>query len=119
MSDQVRFRCLHCKRELPDGQQPCPFCCETGREIIGGNEDRVGIQERQTRVISTEEYNFPWLLAAIAVTVSSPFITAYLNQQIGIIVGVASGVLAFWLGTKAYILVKQISSESLTVQGAY
>jgi hypothetical protein len=105
------YKCSTCKKELKQGEQPCPYCGHIGRDISVVVNETIGITENLVTATDTKEYNFPWLLATIAVTISSPVITAYLDQQIGIIVGIASGGLAFWLGTRAYMQIKRITQS--------
>lgn len=107
---QVRFRCSHCKRDLPaDGPQPCPFCGKTGRDIITLNTETLNIrEEKPIAVVETLKRNYPWFLATVIVTMAAPFITAFLNPIVGIAVGLGFGYASFRLGKKAYILIKRI-----------
>jgi hypothetical protein len=45
---QVRFRCSNpnCRRDLPAGEQPCPFCGNIGREIIAYEKQISGYYRR-------------------------------------------------------------------------
>jgi hypothetical protein len=85
-SNRVRYKCSHCKRELPpDGPHPCPFCGKTGRDIIAVNTDTLKITEVQPTAILERVYRrYPALLVSIAITVIVPIITLllHLDEQI-------------------------------------
>lgn len=58
--------------------------------------------------METERRNYPWFIATVAVTMSAPFMTAFLDPIVGIIVGLAFGYASLRLGKKALHLIKRI-----------
>lgn len=110
---QVRFRCSNpnCRRDLPAGEQPCPFCGNIGREIIAqAPTERISIRETNIAVLQTLERNLRYLLASIAVTVVAPIIIPqfHLNEPIPAIISIIAGLVAFILGIYGVVLVKRI-----------
>ena len=108
---QVRFRCSHCKRDLPSGEQPCPFCGQIGRDIIAqAPTERISIGETNIAVLSTLERNLRFLLGSIAVTLLAPIIIPqfHLNKPIRAIISILAGLVAFILGVYGVIQVKWI-----------
>ena len=103
---QVRFRCRNCGRDL----QPCPFCGQTGRQIIPTVNERVNVRENRIAVLSRLERNYRYLLGSLGVTILAPIVTPLfgLNEPIPTIIGVIAGLVAFLLGVYGIRLVKEI-----------
>ena len=101
----------NCRRDLPPGEQPCPFCGNIGREIIAqAPTERISIRETNIAVLQTLERNLRYLLASIAVTVVAPIIIPqfHLNEPIPAIISIIAGLVAFILGIYGVVLVKRI-----------
>lgn len=39
------YKCSKCKKELKEGEQPCPYCGHTGREIVMSVTENLSISE--------------------------------------------------------------------------
>ncbi len=100
------YKCSKCKKELKDGEQPCPYCGHIGRDITEVINETMNISENVVTATEKLKRDYRWLVATIIVTIASPFIPAFLDRILGIIIGLAFGIAAIWLGKKAFVLVK-------------
>jgi hypothetical protein len=106
---EIRYRCKGCKRILNGpNEKPCSKCGSSLREIITVKNETVRIKEKLRREMETEKRNYHGFILTLIVTISAPFITAYLDRTTGIIVGISFGLLSFRLGKRAYTIIRRI-----------
>jgi CRISPR/Cas system-associated protein Cas10 (large subunit of type III CRISPR-Cas system) len=106
---EIGYMCKGCGRVLSGpNEKPCSNCGSPLREIIAVKNERVSIKEKLRREMETEKRNYRWFILTLIVTISAPFITAYLDRITGIIVGIGFGLLSFRLGKRAYTIIRRI-----------
>lgn len=99
-----KAECINCGHILsPQHSGPCPECGEEGKKI-GFTINRTLHFKRSLSWETRKEYyekHKGALGVVIAITVASPFLGLVLVGPIGVVVGLAVGGLAYYLGPKA------------------
>jgi predicted RNA-binding Zn-ribbon protein involved in translation (DUF1610 family) len=104
--------CAHCGAELsPSHVGPCPSCGKEGKNINVSIKETIKITSSLHWETRREYYqkHKGATAAVIAITVISPFIGLALVGPLGIIVGLALGSIAYYLGPKAATKIIEIT----------
>ncbi len=112
-NSHVRFRCKNCGRMLRADERPCSNCGSDLREIIPIVTERVSINERRSAILRRAEIHLYFLLATIAVMIGVPvyfffFVTDRSADWLSTVISVGAGFLAFYLGYRALVKVKEV-----------
>lgn len=106
-----KVECIHCGAVLPDEHaSPCPECGQKGRKISVNITENVYETDRLAWEMRREFYEKkPLALAAvIGITFSAPFLGLVLVGWVGVIIGLALGAAAYWIGPFAITKVREI-----------
>ena len=106
-----QLSCSHCNEPLPDRHVgECPKCGKKGRTIALGTaiERDVALPISWMSVKEFYEKNNKAHAAVIFITILSPFIGLFLAGWLGVFVGGITGAIAYFLGPKAVIKVREI-----------
>lgn len=106
-----KVECIHCGAVLLDGHtSPCPECGKKGRNISIDIAGEINVAGHLTWENRREFYEKkPLALAAVlAITFGAPFLGLVLVGWIGVVVGLALGAAAYWIGPFAVTKVREI-----------
>ena len=104
-----KVECIHCGNVLPDGHtSSCPVCGKKGRKISIGIAEEINFAGHLTWEKRRELYEKkPLALATvIIITLCAPFLGLVLIGWVGVIAGLALGVVTFWIGPFAITKVR-------------
>jgi len=99
-----KAECIHCGHVLsPQHSGPCPECGKEGKKIDIMINETLLVKDSLSWETRREYYekHKGALGIVIAITVLSPFLGLVLAGPIGVALGLALGVLAYFLGPKA------------------
>jgi hypothetical protein len=106
--------CVHCGIELSaEHIGICPFCGKEGKNLSLVLRDTIHLSSSLTWETRKEYYqkHKRVLGAVIAITILSPFLGFVLVGPLGVVVGLALGGLAYYLGPKAITKVIEIKRD--------
>jgi hypothetical protein len=114
MGDVVERKesCAHCGAELAPGHiGTCPSCGKEGRNISLTLHDTISVTTSLSWETRKEYYqkHKGALGTVVAITLLSPFLGLVLVDPVGVVVGLALGGLAYYLGPKAIMKVVEIT----------
>ena len=99
-----KAKCIHCGKELSlQHVGPCPECGKEGKEIGVTIDETLQVKSSLSWETRREYYekHKGALGGVIAITVLSPFVGLILVGPVGVVIGLALGGLAYYLGPKA------------------
>jgi uncharacterized membrane protein YvbJ len=109
----INTKCRHCGEPLSGSYTgPCPKCGKEGKAISVSITQSIAVSESIGWQTTKEFYekNHKALAIVIIITVFSPFIGLFIVGVPGVVLGFLFGVVAYFLGPKAVIKVREIRS---------
>jgi len=106
-----KITCAHCGTPLSKNHAgPCPSCGKEGRKIIATINEVLTISESMRWQTRREFYekNPKTLIAVRLITVISPFLGLFLVGPVGVVIGLALGAIAYFIGPLAITKVVEI-----------
>jgi len=101
---------LICVEIAGERTSPCPECGQKGRKFSIGVVEEINVVDRLTWEKRREFYEKkPWALTAvIGITFGAPFLGLVLVGWVGVVMGLALGAIAYWIGPFAVTKVREI-----------
>lgn len=104
--------CAHCGESIsPQHTGPCPSCGKEGKNISVNIKESIQLHSSLKWETRKEYYQKHKGAAGsvIAITVLSPFIGLFLAGPVGVVIGLALGGVAYYLGPKAATKIIEIT----------
>ena len=104
--------CAHCGESIsPQHSGPCPSCGKEGKNISVNIKESIQVHSSLKWETRKEYYQKHKGAAGtvIAITVFSPFVGLFLAGLVGVIIGLALGGVAYYLGPKAETKIIEIT----------